>query len=210
MVNKSKFLSKIARFPYIYIYRVLAVVLLLTGLFINNQIAIASENIFNTPSASPSVGSGVSSTDEEKLGGLEVGSIIAWYKEEIPDKWLECNGQSVPSTYSKLQIIMSKVPDLRGRFLEGSNTPGQIKNAGLPEIEGSLPPIWGANDWFVGIQKNKAFTANSYRGNRYGGVPSGLETISISFKASDSNPIYGNSTTVQPPSVTVKYIIKAE
>ena len=38
-----------------------------------------------------------------------------WTKSEIPDGWVECNGQNVPG--------FGNVPDLRGRFVLGAGSP---------------------------------------------------------------------------------------
>ncbi len=55
---------------------------------------------------------------------VPVGTIIAWPSATNPsdmDKWLECNGQSVPTSYSDLRAIVgSTVPDYTGMFLRGT------------------------------------------------------------------------------------------
>lgn len=101
------------------------------------------------------------------------------------------------------------LPDLKERFLEGaSGAVGQEKEAGLPNIKGSMTYI--AESWAnYGVAtgafiKNKAFSCMD--------TPQYTDTSrtgKVIFDASESNAIYGNSETVQPASYTVNYLIKA-
>lgn len=60
------------------------------------------------------------STQGSGSSDTPVGSIIAWPFLEIPDNWLECDGQTVnASKYPKLAALMASVPDYRGVFLRG-------------------------------------------------------------------------------------------
>lgn len=116
---------------------------------------------------------------------------------------------------------MSTTPNYRGRFLQGKSTGeniGKEKEAGLPNITGSMyrntkyGPSWIHNPTVSG-----AFTLSSWA---YGSRPFSSHVSSAEkgygdsrpmyFDASYSNSIYGKSSTVQPPAVIVKYIIKAE
>lgn len=100
-----------------------------------------------------------------------------------------------------------RIPDynISGRFLQPNSNAGNIVAAGLPDITG-VKPDWIGNTGFYGAfyytSTNSHGTANSPLSN-----PSGQGT---GFQASRSNPIYGNSTTVQPPSQTVHICIKYE
>ena len=49
---------------------------------------------------------------------------------------------------------------------------------------------------------------NSSSNGYINGAPAGLISANIQFSAWDSNRIYGNSSTVQPNSLCLKYIIK--
>lgn len=76
--------------------------------------------------------------------------------------------------------------------------------AGLPNINGSFN---SGGEYYSGHVATGAFsvtTQNNYRpdGGAYVNAPY------FTFNASWSNSIYGNSTTVQPPALTLKYIIK--
>lgn len=97
------------------------------------------------------------------------------------------------------------LPNLINRFIQGSNSAGTLKNAGLPNITGSYDDARASPNW-----NNKATgafidTFNSTFGGDY--VASGTGGTII-FNASYSNAIYGASSTVQPPSVTTLYCIK--
>ena len=143
---------------------------------------------------------------EQKISGVPVGTVIAWASSNNPNDgtWLECNGQSC-AAYSELSAVLGKttVPDYRGRFLEGNSVAGSIKEAGLPNIKGSA-----RSDGFGGISGSGAlFSSNMVTYNHANGMANKRGVLE--FDASRSNPIYGASTTVQPPSVTVRYFIKA-
>lgn len=76
-------------------------------------------------------------------GGVPVGTIIAWPGTTAPTEggtWLLCNGQSCVAYPGLVAVVGKNVPDLNGRFLEGSTTEasGVFKEAGLPEIEGAF------------------------------------------------------------------------
>lgn len=148
-------------------------------------------------------------------GGVPVGTIIAWASNTIPTEggtWLECNGQSC-SSYPALVNVLGKstVPDYRGRFLEGADTAGTVKEAGLPNILGTIS-LYG-HSYETGISgfiDSKIIGVNCVElNNRGSGNKNHIIFRKNFFDASRSNAIYGSSTTVQPPSVTVRYFIKA-
>ena len=141
-------------------------------------------------------------------GGVPVGTIIAWPGSSAPTEggtWLLCNGQSCASYPALSAIVGSTVPNLEGRFLEGTaGTPGSFKNAGLPNFTGSV----SANNTKEGTTTGTgAISINqSYSGRSAGGGGGGW---GFTFDASRCSSIYGASTTVQPASYTVRYYIKA-
>ena len=78
----------------------------------------------------------------------------------------------------------------------------------MPNISGS---IYGALaypniDNAVGVFGE----SNEQNYGTYGSGGGGISTINLSLNASKSNAIYGNSDTVQPPALTMVYIIKAK
>ena len=144
------------------------------------------------------------SVEPEKISVIPIGTVIAFAGNGSPSNdgtWLECNGQSC-AAYPKLVSVLGKstLPDYRNRFLEGSGAAGTVIEAGLPNITGQVWAGWmGGN----GVFKRYRYVGASGDGN---GHP---RADSCTFDASRSSPIYGRSTTVQPPAVTVRYFIKA-
>lgn len=134
------------------------------------------------------------------------------------DGFLLCDGSAVNrETYADLFAVIGttfgegdgsttfNLPDFRGRFIQGANGDlGSVKAAGLPNITGVLFDQYGVNQG----ASSGAFTAKDARAASIAG---GLLTNSawnIDFDASDSNPIYGASETVQPPAIALNVFIK--
>lgn len=143
----------------------------------------------------------------------------------ISSYFLLCNGDEIErAQYSKLFTVIGetygkgdgittfKLPNLTGRFIEGyTDQVGLYKAAGLPNITGELDYGYGygaigfttthpgkvEGAFVAGAKKDYSLTGGSYIGNN------------LLFDASKSNSIYGNSDTVQPNSITMKYIIRA-
>lgn len=100
------------------------------------------------------------------------------------------------------------LPDLTGRFLQGSETAGNVVKAGMPNITGSLPFFTYLNP---GETINNGALSGTYinASNPITGESTLLTFYNsrLDFNASKSNSIYGNANTVQPPAYTVKYYI---
>lgn len=168
----------------------------------------------------------VSDAIKNFAGADLTGMIFAFAGNTLPDGYLLCDGSQVSrTTYNKLFDVIGttygegdgsatfNLPNLTDKFIQGSNTVGAVKAAGLPNItasktvrtasdnvfsnnwEGALGHDFAASDikWYNAI----AYTTDSTQNNSI-----------LRFDASKSNSIYGNSTTVQPPAVTMRYIIK--
>ena len=151
------------------------------------------------------------SVEKQESSGVPVGTVIAWAGSKAPisnGTWLECNGQSC-AAYPELIAVLGKntVPDYRGRFLESAETAGTVKEAGLPNITGTIPArmSWQSSARNGALSIVSAYVSNGCDGGRLDGTLS--RTLSIN--ASLSNAIYGKSNTVQPASVTVRRFIKA-
>lgn len=124
---------------------------------------------------------------------------------KIPHGWVLCDGTN-------------GTPDLRGRFLEGTGTTtGEFKTAGLPNIEGRIagPHMYdGCNILFHDSRmEGNAFFKTTLDGGLNVHTPPDtynyyLGSDVVYFSASNSNPLYGRSETVQPNSYTVFYIMK--
>ena len=137
--------------------------------------------------------------------------------DKVPDGYLPCDGRAVSRTqYSALFNVIGtsfgngdgintfNVPDMRNRFLEGANgNLGKRIEAGLPNITGKF--YHDTNATFL-LSGAFSYTRGSFRNLQNDAANSGSGYVS--FDASKSNAIYGNSDTVQPPAVCVNYIIK--
>ncbi len=151
------------------------------------------------------------------------GAVLPFAGNTVPKGWLLCNGQAVSRTdYDELFGVIGttygtgdgsttfNLPNLVDKFVEGGSTSGAVKSAGLPNITGR----WTNEIYYIpngtGIG---AYTIDW--GSRTGGYALSSDSSSkktyatMSFAASKSNSIYGASTTVQPPAIVMKYIIKA-
>ena len=149
---------------------------------------------------------------------LPIGSYIQFAGSQAPAGFLVCNGGEISrTTYSKLFAVIGttygsgdgsttfNLPNLTDRFLQGSTTSGTVKNAGLPNISGNSLYLYGDAALPKGVG---ALSAGIYRG--FQTLPPGdnYADYVVSFDASLSNSIYGNSSTVQPPALTCLICIK--
>lgn len=132
---------------------------------------------------------------------LPVGTILAFSGRlsDIPNGWHICDGTD-------------GTPDLTGRFLEGvTSDAGKTKEAGLPNIKatfrggGPFGDTWSNNavSGAVYYAKPAGYRANSHINNS-----PWFDAADLALDASRSSKIYGKSSTVQPASYTVLYIIK--
>jgi hypothetical protein len=93
-------------------------------------------------------------------------------------------------------------------FIQGSalTDSGNFAQPGLPNITGGLPWIatWQQNDKATGV-----FSWKNARAMQSTVTSTGSGNDDLTFDASKSNSIYGNSTTVQPPAIKMVYCVKA-
>ena len=90
------------------------------------------------------------------------------------------------------------LPDYRNRVIQGGDN-ANILQAGLPEISGWLQlHNWSINNC-SGAFNNLALPSKTINSN----VTSQNGYSNVSFNASISNSVYGNSDTVQPPAITL-------
>lgn len=159
--------------------------------------------------------------------GIPIGVVQAFAGNTVPDGWFLCDGSAISRTdYADLYAVIGdtygsgdgsttfNLPNLTDRFIQGNATVGSVKEAGLPNITGKIN-----NDALTGTALFKAdnvYTSKSgalYPTDFSGAsLPNGSGTgdnaHGLGFDASKSNSIYGNSDTVQPPALTMQYIIK--
>lgn len=161
---------------------------------------------------------------------IPTGCVQAFAGTTTPQGWLLCDGSAISRTdYADLYAVIGdtygngdgsttfNLPNLIDKFVEGSATAGTEKTAGLPNITASVNSFnmvgyaqYGAFQTYSGAfakdghvnDRNMASTNSVYNNDG-----NGLDT-GINLDASRSSSIYGNSATVQPPAVTMRYIIK--
>ena len=172
------------------------------------------------------VNANVESVGEQVAQWVLIGEVKQYFGATVPDKYLLCNGQEIaqadyPELYNVIGALeccqsenegMFKLPDLTDRVLQGANgNLGTAKEAGLPNIVG---------DFEAQSVSNKSVGDNSsssplFKVARVGTIDSGTSQVNnyqnaVTFDASQINSIYGKSDTVQPPAISVNYIIRAK
>lgn len=163
----------------------------------------------------------VTSGDRQILSGVPIGTSIDFTGQTPPSGYLVEDGSSVSrTTYARLFAVIGTkygegdgvttftLPNRIGRFAEGASVAGGYKEAGLPNIEGS---VITESSW---ENLGHAFSGAFRPTDTTGGYPNtgdsnGKSSKGFEFSAQQSNPIYGNSTTVQPASVGYLPCIKA-
>lgn len=150
------------------------------------------------------------------LSGFNIGD-IKWSSADLTQAgFLVANGAEVGrATYPDLCAVYESVgfpwgagdgsttfnlPNLIGKFPEGADSAGGYHEAGLPNITGEF------GGWSSTVP-TEAFKQVSAGSNGQGS--SGWGYNKINFNASRSSSIYGNSTTVQPPSALLIPYVKA-
>lgn len=158
-----------------------------------------------------------------------VGAVVAFAGSTSPAGWLLCDGSAVSRTdYAALFAVIGttygsgdgsttfNLPNLVDKFIQGNATSGTTKAAGLPNITANTY-ITSSNGYSARIipypSLNGAFDGSRSASTPLmtgssGGTPASDVYNVLAFDASHSNSIYGNSTTVQPPALTMRYIIK--
>ena len=143
-----------------------------------------------------------------------VGTIIAVAYTGVPEGYMHCNGAAVNRTtyvnlFNKIGTFYGagdgsttfNLPNTVDRFLEGGIGAGTYYEAGLPNITGNISAFKSSiSGAFVGSNNTNRYDGWNDNEDEY--------AVSTSFDASRSNRIYGASTTVQPPAMTVIYCIK--
>ena len=155
-------------------------------------------------------------TGEVTVDRVPVGTVIAVAANSAPSGYLLCNGAAVSRTtyaglFAKIGTTYGtgdgsttfNLPNLTDKFIQGSGTAGSVKSAGLPNITGSYVSISDSRKYTVSGALYKG-DSGAYRYNTAGAY----DGYGIGFDASKSNSIYGNSTTVQPPALTMRMYIK--
>lgn len=155
------------------------------------------------------------------LGGVPVGTILPYGGTSLPAGFRWCDGTYLLRTdFAELYAVIGvrygsksgsdfRLPLLtENQFLEGSTTPGTYKEAGLPNITASVYPVDSDEGPFPG-KCGATGAISTWKNGNNGSDGSGMGgAYNFDFDASRCSTVYGNSSTVQPKSVTVRYIIK--
>ena len=153
-----------------------------------------------------------------KLTRDKIGFIFTAPIKIIPDDCLACDGYVLKiDDYQKLYSVIGKtfntgdeaenefrIPDynISSRFLQPSQDVGIIKEAGLPNHRHDI-----GLDNYAGSKYGTRATNSNHKQAGWGSAAVNNLSGYTSY-ASDSNSIYGKSSTVQPPSHTVHLCIK--
>lgn len=150
---------------------------------------------------------------------MPVGTVIAFSSNSTPDGFLLCNGAAVSrTTYAKLFETIGTIygagdgsttfnlPNLTDKFIQGSGTAGTTKAAGLPGIWGNFQSAGFPERLADGAFGAWGTPGDGLRADQSGGQCK--TSVSHDFYASRCSSVYGGSTTVQPPAVTMRYYIK--
>ena len=154
------------------------------------------------------------------LNGVPIGTIEYFAMATPPAGYLKADGAAVgretyPDLFAAIGTAFGEgdgsttfnLPDLIDRFAQGSNTPGQKIEAGLPNATGSTGGFYGgAGSNGNGALSSSGSSATVFITNGYSGS-SNDRTIQLDL--SQANTIYGASDTVQPPALTLLPCIKA-
>ncbi len=130
------------------------------------------------------------------------------------------NNGNVPFYSSGDGSTTFRVPSLKCWVKSGSSISevGSYLEAGLPNITGTIREIEPGIDQQFFVEDVESISFNGAFCNLYGtysvraftGPDTGCKApVDVSFDASRSNPIYGESDTVQPPSVVGLWLVKA-
>lgn len=161
-------------------------------------------------------GTAVGAVGDKYFSSTAIGVIQAFSGNTIPYGYLLADGASYKvADYPDLYAVIGNtyggdstnfnVPNLVDKFIQGSTTSGTEKEAGLPNITGTFYHDTNATSSLSGAFFSYTRGSSQNLKNDDTVKSSGY----VSFDASKSNPIYGNSNTVQPPALTMVYIIKA-
>ena len=154
------------------------------------------------------------------LATIPSGVVIPFAGSTAPQGYLLCDGRAVSRTdYPYLFDTIGttygegdgsttfNLPNLQDKFVQGAgtNAVGTEMSAGLPNITGNHTTYD-----YNSSSSSGAFTKSVLNWNsspRMEGS-SNAPYSQITLNASRSSSVYGNSDTVQPPSVVMNYIIK--
>ncbi len=123
-------------------------------------------------------------------------------RPEQPWKGLSWTPHGYPELFA---VVGGNTPNLQERTFWGSSSPGQYREAGLPNITGhfysDFDNYYGCGGAIVSDSKDMVWFDRSHRG---------FMGIGFALDASLSSPVYGRSGAVQPAAYTVRFLIRAQ
>ena len=181
---------------------------------------VGSTDVANISTGLTQAETRISAAETRISAAVPTGVVQAFAGNTLPNGWLLCDGSAVSRTdYAALYAVIGttygagngsttfNLPNLVDKFVEGSATAGTVKSAGLPNIKGSFNDSYGnigdfndATEAFYLDQKDKKRFKRTADDNNASSI--------VNLDASLSSPVYGKSSTVQPPALTMRYIIK--
>lgn len=154
---------------------------------------------------------------------IPVGTVLWSANPAVPSGYLPCNGAAVGrATYPELFAAIGTIygtgdgsttfnlPNLTNKFIQGSNTVGTVKSAGLPNIIGFGGSFFGGGAPTSGALNKTPVTTDLMRTQQESTTAPSYVYSFLSFNASSSNNIYGKSDTVQPPALCLLPCIRYE
>lgn len=152
--------------------------------------------------------------------GVPSGVMVPFAGKTVPDGWLLCNGASLakasyPDLFTAIGYTWGGsgntfyLPNYNGRHILGTtyaNNVGSTVSAGLPDITGTVKI---GNYPLMTSDHKGAFYAASQGNADTHGQDSSRGATALGFSASNSNGIYGNSSTVRVPASYTLIIIRA-
>lgn len=125
---------------------------------------------------------------------------------EILKKYGNCGYYALDTAAKKF-----KIPTIKTAFLQ-AGTPGEFKEAGIPNIAGEITFVQRAYSTSDPIHGTGALDASTpYTDQilfRAGGGWGGFGNWKLKFNASKSSAVYGKSSTVQPPAVCTRVMVQ--
>ena len=155
-------------------------------------------------------------------GGFPVGFLALYAGSNVPDGWFRCDGSTVANmatNYPKLYAVLGTnvLPNYSGRFPMGATAGiNAAVEAGLPDITGNMIYLAGLLSGYLACSAYPANEHGCFYSEQYSStyalpnvtLKTDLMCARTHFAASQSNAIYGSSTTVTPPSVKCTYLIR--
>lgn len=157
----------------------------------------------------------------KKISGLPVGMPF-WFAGQMPPPGcLIADGaavgrQTYPDLFAAIGTTYGEgdgettfnLPNLIGRFAEGSAMPGTVKEAGLPNATGFVGYVNSGNSPTESLSSG-AFYMDTNASFYFDDTAERKWSNAAYMNLSRANPIYGASNTVQPPALTLLPCIKA-